>query len=214
MNPYKYFVSAELINNHLFGIDTYKDILNLATGAITRKIKKLVFDGTENWLSSSSDASKHYISELSPDYMRMENAITYICSHYSAFPQTNSATSVPNLQMSMSYSTATQRLYIADSNYTTDADFKAYLAQQYANGTPVTVWYVLTESKTETITVPTGLSGTVEGYLNQSGTPTPESPIYPTANTAKGWYNINAYKRSVLTWNTDTAYERSDGSWT
>lgn len=120
----------------------------------TRKIKKLVLTGEEEWLSLLADSTKHYLVEISPDYMRMENAITYICSHYSAFPQTNSATSVPTLQMSMAYSTTSQRLYIADANYTTDAGFKAYLAQQYANGTPVTIWYVLAEPETVIVNEP------------------------------------------------------------
>ena len=72
--------------------------------------------------------------------------------------------------------------------------FKTYLAEQYANGTPVTVWYVLATPETEQIAVPSGLTGTIEGYLTQSGTPTQTNPVYPIANGEKesgGTYSIN-----------------------
>ena len=40
-------------------------------------------------------------------------------------------------------------------NGTDRASFNAYLAAQYANGTPVTVWYVLANPVTEQVTLPT-----------------------------------------------------------
>lgn len=215
MNPHKYFVSAELMNNPLCGIGTYKDILNLARGQITRKIRKLVLTGEENWQYSTASQA-HWISNVPNDYNNKLIKITTVCTHYQCIQNAQGFSGMINgdLRLYASPTPTVHELYIKDENYTTAEDFKSYLATQYAAGTPVTIWYVLAESETEQITVPSGLSGTVEGYLIQDGTPTPEAPIYPTANTAKGWYNINAYKRSVLVWNTDTAYERSDGSWT
>jgi hypothetical protein len=41
-----------------------------------------------------------------------------------------------------------------DTNQTTLADFKSYLAAQYAAGTPVTVWYVLDEPETDIVNEP------------------------------------------------------------
>ena len=95
---------------------------------------------------------------------------------------------------------------------TTVEELKSYLAQQYSTGTPVTVWYVLATPETEQIIVPSGLSGTVEGYLTQSGTPTPTDPIYPVANDAVGWYAIKNYVRDT-TWTDGSTYSRSGGSW-
>lgn len=40
------------------------------------------------------------------------------------------------------------------SGCTTVAEYQAWLAQQYANGTPVTIWYILETPVTETITSP------------------------------------------------------------
>lgn len=203
MNPHKYFVSADLISNPLCGIDTYKDILNLATGETTRKIKKLFLTGQEYWnYSESSTNARAYMSNFVQITANTRSLSTHYSFNSSSYPPIGSF----NLNSSGSL--------IFGISVGGLSDFKAFLQQQYTNGTPVTVWCVLETPTTETISIPTGLSGTVEGYLIQDGTPTPEAPIYPTANTAKGWYDINAYKRSVLVWNTDTAYERSDGSWT
>lgn len=203
-------MSAELMSNPLCGIGTYKDILNLATGDITRKIKKLVLQGTEDWYVNGNT---FYMATMF-SYLRTVDFIMCICTHYPSVTQITVSTEMPNNAVTFNSTVASPRVYINDTNYNDVDVFKSYLAQQYTNGTPVTLWFVLATSETEQITVPSGLSGTVEGYLIQDGTPTPQAPIYPTANTAKGWYDINAYKRSVLVWNTDTAYERSDGSWT
>lgn len=210
MNFKKFINSYYLKDNPLCGISTYKDELNIATGACTRKIYKFILDGTEDWKVLSSDNSKYYLDYLENDYLRASLQVTYMCTHYIPYEQTVSATLVPNLKMSMSSGTA-QRLYIADSNFTTTDQFKTYLQQQYAAGTPVCVWYVLATPTTETITVPSGLSGTVEGYLNQSGTPTPPNPIYPTANTVEQWFDLKQYIMGNIGWN-DTTVKEWDGS--
>lgn len=209
MNPHKYFVSADLMNNPLYGIETYKDIINLATGQITKNIKKFLLTGEENWLKSGAYPGSFYAQIITK---LLSETYTAFCSHLSF--STISQYAKGNFCFNGGAVKNCNLWFNQFDSSTTVADLKSYLAQQYLNGTPVTLWYVLAESEADQITVPSGLSGTVEGYLIQDGTPTPEAPIYPTANTAKGWYNINAYKRSVLTWNTDTAYERSDGSWT
>ena len=119
----------------------------------TRKIKKLVLDGTEDWKSPLSDNTRFYLDTITSDYLRANSLITYMCTHYIPYEQTTSASLVPNLFTSMS-SGAAQRLYISDNNFTTVEDFKTYLAQQYANGTPVTVWYVLANETTTTLNEP------------------------------------------------------------
>ena len=45
-------------------------------------------------------------------------------------------------------------LYIRNTDYTTSSGFKAYLAAQYAAGTPVCVWYVLATPQTTTLNEP------------------------------------------------------------
>lgn len=212
MNPHKYFVSADLISNPLCGIDTYKDILNLETGQTARKIMRLVLMGNEQTWSSTywSTAYVLYGAPTSTKPIPIPNI--GVCSH---FVQQNGQI-LQSGCFNIQYNAESNRVIIGfgKSDIPTLDDFKAYLAQQYAAGTPVTIWYVLASPATEQIAVPSGLSGTLEGLLTQSGTPTTSDPIYPTAVTGEGWYNINTYKRSVLVWNTDTAYERESGAWT
>ena len=172
-----------LHDNPLCGIDTYKDTLNLATGACTRAIKKLVLTGQENW-SVSSGAMVYYVNDLVSDYLHEAKKVT-VCSHYNTQVNTNSASNV--LDNTLCFRNSSDRLYINSPTHTSITDFTTFLQQQYAAGTPVTVWYVLATPTTETIAVPTGLSGTEEGYLTQSGTPTPTNPVYPTANDVPVW---------------------------
>lgn len=215
MNPHKYFASAELISNPLCGISTYKDVLNLATGQVARTIKKLVLTGEETLSFYGASGTRVGFYFIKSDAIS-NGRTTGICSHFK--PQASPSGSTID---GITFGATDKNFYFTFSaqsvsvyNLIDITSIKTWLAAKYAAGTPVTIWYVLDESETEQITVPSGLSGTSEGYLIQDGTPTAEAPIYPTANTAKGWYNINAYKRSVLVWNADTAYERSDGSWT
>lgn len=102
----------------------------------TRRIKKLVFDGTEGWEMGSEN---FYV-------LLSNNGIAYsyaYCSHaeYGKTLVNNNGT-------------ALWARKTAFSDYTTAADFKAWLATQYANGTPVTVWYVLATPTTGIVNEP------------------------------------------------------------
>lgn len=199
MNYQKYFKSIALINNPLCGIETYNDILNLATGQATRKVNKLVLTGSEDWRRYSN-------SNYTYNFSVPSRIIRGLCSHYAIFtaPYIDSIDGI--------YLSNTNAIIITDLRFNTTADFKAFLESQYNEETPVTVWYVLETSETEQITVPSGLSGTVEGYLTQDRTPTPTDPIYPVANDAVGWYAIKNYVRAS-TWQDGSTYSRSGGSW-
>ena len=101
---------------------------------------------------------------------------------------------------------------MARTDISTTEEFRAWLAAQYANGTPVTVWYALATPEETTVTVPSGLSGTEEGYLNQSGTPTPTNPIYPTANIVEIW--LHSLKKFEGTdWINATVKEWDGSDW-
>lgn len=181
-----------LTDNPLCGIGDYKDTLNLETGTVTRILKKYEFTGQENWICTNS--GYFYTGNAFSDYNNTQTLyrkLSSMFSHYIATWNDTNGNSLSNgyacLYCSNSSPNNYHEVYIRDNSYSTANDFKAYLAQQYAAGTPVTVWYVLTTATTETIAVPEGLTGTVEGYLTQSGTPTPTNPIYPTANLVSSW---------------------------
>ena len=197
MNFEKFINSDYLKENPLCGIDTYKDELNLSTGACSRQIKKFVLTGEEYWKlqSINSYGIANLWTRLPVDFINQQLGLS---SHLSV-----QTTPIANTETEGFYLTSQRVLYIRidATRASTAADFKAYLATQYANETPVTVWYISATPTTETITVPSGLSGTVEGYLNQSGTPTPTNPIYPTANTVEQWFDLNHY---IMGTSTDT----------
>lgn len=166
------------LTNPLCGIGDYKDVLNLSTGVITRKVKKLVLDGTENWSFASSDTNRTVCDIL----LRGCSGNFLCCSHI----EWKSAYSTEEYNRIVWTNTSGGTLFVSIENtYLSGRDvaaFKSYLAAQYTSGTPVTVWYVLSTSEKETITVPYGLECSVEGYLTQSTTPAPSSPITPDSN--------------------------------
>lgn len=117
----------------------------------TRRIKKLVFDGAENWTAHSS-ISNLYRLDVN-DYLFSESNIA-LCTHYKSIINTGAA-GVSNGETCFYYGTSAARIiYIRDGNISTVADFKSYLATQYAEGTPVTVWYIIAASETGIVNEP------------------------------------------------------------
>ena len=176
----------------------------------TRKVYKWVLTGQEDWLSLQADTSKHYLATVTPDYLRADSQVTYVSSHYVAYEQTTSATLVPNGCFAMASNTESQRLYISDSTYTTNDAWKAYLAQQYANGTPVTVWYVLATPTTGIVNEPLMKIGNYADSLTTS-IPTTDganamsigTTVQPSEVTAAyhGWHDSSVKEWDGSQWN-------------
>lgn len=162
------------LSEPLCGIGSYTDSLDLSTGILTRKIKKLVLTGAEN----ITNLGDYYNCGVTISSIAWRTASSTVGGGFTA---SNNGRSLWAIKSNF-------------SAFTTVTDFKSYLQQQYAAGTPVTVWYVLAEPEVSTLTVPSGLTGTIEGYLIQDGTPTPETPIYPTANGVKQADNTYSIK--------------------
>lgn len=115
----------------LRAVGNVADLYNVATGIITRRIGVRALDGTEPFLIHSPTSTFHW--DIGPSGI-VESA-TILCTHYV------SATSGDlTIQGGNSW-----RVQIRDSNFETYADFKQFLADQYANGTPVTIYYPLAE---------------------------------------------------------------------
>ena len=118
----------------------------------TRKIKKLVLDGTENWTYSS--AYTRFMINLQNVMFSGIRLTPIICTHYITIDDGRSIDDVPNNAIYMGGSVDLTQLFIKTDDYTTAADFKAYLAAQYSAGTPVTVWYVLATEETAVVNEP------------------------------------------------------------
>lgn len=196
--------SQLLPTNPLCGISTYKDTLNLATGACTRYIYKVVFNGSEGWRYGTYPYIDDFLS-YGNDYLRQKINIS-MCSHLPTSANIASGESV--VPDTCCFLTEGYRgvFYYKDTSFSDLTSFKTWISAQYTAGTPLTLWYILATPTTETITVPTGESGIVEGFLTQSGTPSANNPIYPIANDLTGWYH-SLQKFDGAAWQNATVHE-------
>lgn len=127
----------------------------------TRRIKKLVLTGEEGWTITSNGVLRIVLSgQLRPS--------TPLCTHYLG-SNSNAWSNVPDKSVTVSI-----RGYLAilDTTYTAAADFKSYLAAQYAAGTPVTVWYILAEPETGIVNEPIQKIGDYSDELSIADIPT------------------------------------------
>lgn len=111
----------------------------------TRKIKKLVLDGTENWTYRSGSPANVF-------FMYLPTAKTGEVAMSNAYPY-YSGTDFVDMN-DKEFAIIRSNLAIRNSDYQYESQFKAYLAAQYAAGTPVAVWYVLAEPETGIINEP------------------------------------------------------------
>jgi hypothetical protein len=132
-----------------------------------RQIYKMVLDGTEGF---SQSGGGFYLATVNPDYMRAQGSNLALCTHYVTSEQTTSMSGVPDKSVSFSYGTVSQRLYLKDSDFKNTIQLKTYLAQQYAAGTPVTVWYVLATPETAVVNEPLMKIGEYADSLSRAQT--------------------------------------------
>ena len=130
----------------LYGTGDIRDEYDAATGVENRRWKRVVFDGTEAWaVSATGTAGKYRVSLSIEDILptaTFSQASSCRCSHYA----TISADNTYHLQVGISANYGTSHgIFIYDDAYDVQdvTGWKAYLAAQYAAGTPVTVVYQL-----------------------------------------------------------------------
>ncbi len=177
----------------------------LGSTQTVRQIKKVVFDGTETW--GATGAGIIYYGAIS-DYIRTE-AITCACSHFQAV--TNRTTSSTSIDNSVCFGIGEYNRIFIKCQYTTDTDFKQFLAQQYANGTPVTIWYILATDTTAAVNEPLMKIGNYADTLsNATAIPTTEgansitvdTTVQPSEFTATwtGWHDSSVKEWDGSDW--------------
>lgn len=127
-------------------------VTNIYLGEVetTRRIKKLVLTGDETVAGSTLDGG-WIVTNLPTNMVNTTDVITASCSHYKAV---NNASMTALTTGDMCISTNIPNRINFATDISTAADFKSYLAAQYANGTPVTVWYVLAKLETGIVNEP------------------------------------------------------------
>ena len=131
-----------------------------------RRIRKLVLDGTEKWGKSSAQAGRYNLSVS--DYMKSKGDVTSICTHFDAVAQQTGGRYPDKSQSFYAGSDTTRFMFLHDADIETLADFKSYLAAQYAAGTPVTVWYVLANEQTGIVNEPLAKIGDYADELHST----------------------------------------------
>ena len=135
----------------LLKVGDYQDEQEILSGAVTRKVGVLVLDGTEAW-SATGDTYGVALKQVDYGYV---DKVPVICSHFAY--SSNSSTTQTDVICNRSGNFGLRIL--ANStimpNASTPAnritDFRTWLADQYAAGTPVTVYYPLETPTTESV---------------------------------------------------------------
>ena len=129
-------------------VGDYADSYDATTHKITRRVGVKVLDGTEDWFVSDSYLSRMYNLTIDNLFAQAPNIATNRATPYSThFGRTTNWVSVDErLGLIMGYKYANIPViglgYGEASNANLPA-FKSWLAEQYAGGTPVTVYYPL-----------------------------------------------------------------------
>jgi hypothetical protein len=118
----------------------------LGEAQTTRKIKKLVLTGEETFdIESSYNRFSFYIVDMLGFGVRLTKLY---CTHYQNISDGRPVRDIPDNSIYTGGGSDAKKVFIKTTDYTTISAFKAYLAAQYAAGTPVTIWYVLAEQET------------------------------------------------------------------
>ncbi|MBQ9540635.1 MAG: hypothetical protein IJU89_04405 [Alphaproteobacteria bacterium] len=122
-------------------VGDYADTYDATTGKITRRVGVKVFDGTERLSRSTAYTGSVYMSDTVNDAV---SNLMVMSTHFKGGAGTTNYTVgdciINNNHISF---------WLNNSNNDNSDVVKAFFAQQYAAGTPVTVWYPLETETTE-----------------------------------------------------------------
>lgn len=130
----------------LLKVGNYQDFQSILDGVVTRKVGAKVLDGTETGWTKLSGAN--YVSLPKTAISNMVNETDATCL-------SNSFVQVAHGSISLSeecFSVGASYMNFKKAGDPTAAQFKQYLADQYAAGTPVIVIYPLATETTESVT--------------------------------------------------------------
>lgn len=138
-------------------------VTNIYLGEVetTRRIKKLVLDGTENVsYNARNDTVRRWVVTI-PTANGTKTPRNVICTHFGTVNATGKPLTEGGICMRSTGNDFIVGGLYTDIGITAPSDsttivnaVKAYLTAQYAAGTPVTVWYVLAEQETGIVNEP------------------------------------------------------------
>lgn len=129
------------LDSPLYKIGDYADTLCYAEQKVERYIKELILTGEEEWFEYS--LADTYRISLSGNTGITAHGLS---THFKCVATTSEL-------VHGSFVSGTNSSYFKYENSSL-SDFKSYLTEQYAAGTPVKVWYVLATPETESVELP------------------------------------------------------------
>ena len=132
----------------LSSIDDTRDSLEVVSGKFTEKNGEIILTGDENWgiTTTSNNNFRFYLNNFV--YYNDNDKTNIICTHFKTKTPSETYLGIEGI----SAQNGSQLLITYEVEGTTNSErltnFKLYLNQQYNNGTPVTVDYVLETPQT------------------------------------------------------------------
>ncbi len=114
----------------------YGGSLDVATGVMTVNVAIKIFDGTESWILSEPVGDFAVLYNSSSLYPNRTIPRQAVCTHFNFTTDMTSAEAGFGI-----FETSYGGFFKYPNSSTTASEFKAFIASQYANGTPVTVCY-------------------------------------------------------------------------
>ena len=172
----------------IYGTSGAEDVISVDDKGgvvVTHRTAVYALDGTENF---GQVGSAYYTSGTLDGLKQLEGFATVAnmtCSHASV-KAPSSLTAAGNIGVGIGNGSNLSLYLNLGSQYATVADFKAYLAAQYAAGTPVTIVYELAEPVTETL-APITPVGTPKDTIHIAA----DSTHLHAALTCSGWETVS-----------------------
>ncbi|MBO7713880.1 MAG: hypothetical protein J6S85_09950 [Methanobrevibacter sp.] len=129
---------------YLLGIDDDTDTQEIISGTVTRNIGYKIFDGTESFGSSSAYGTALYINAASAYWGANRNKAV-LCTYF-----LGKSTAQSQQPLYTCFFNSSGHFYFRTTE--TATDFKTWLAEQYANGTPLILFFVKSTATTESVT--------------------------------------------------------------
>ena len=168
------------------GTDSTTVPIYLGQVETVRRIGKIVLTGTETeWYWRRGEPNNIYFVTL-PDAPQCVNNAA-ICTHYPN-QDTGTFADLQDMHCLMRVRSAGGiNVGFRDSSYPNNNDgatqFKAWIRAEYANGTPVTVWYVLSTEQTGIVNEPLYKIGDYADTVSSTNTGAPQIPTLRGQNT-------------------------------
>jgi hypothetical protein len=142
-DTYQPYIENTATAEMLLKVGDYQDVQSIVDGVVTRNVGIKVLDGTESWSKRTDTGVNRYQANILPD--KASGEVVCLCSHF------QNVSSFSNLNDNCFIVNATARIVFDEEDITTLTDWKTWLADQYAAGTPVIVLYPLATPTTETV---------------------------------------------------------------